>query len=100
MAVEMNVQADISLGAIINLAAIIFAAGCFYAMTKSLVKNVDEMKLELRKLNEVVTVQAVSTSRLDNLEERFNEMRKEVNGLRGIREGLMREAVDGEYPKR
>ena len=66
--------------------------------SKALKEKIDGMQKELQKLAEVVTMQAVQTSRLDNLTSQLTSVERRVEDLRrgnGYVRG--RAAVDGEY---
>lgn len=78
-----NFNWEISLGTLISLATVIFAAGGFYAFAKNLgnnmttltttfTKQVDDIKEDLKSLNKVIMDVAVQNKRIDNLEERNN----------------------------
>lgn len=71
---------EVNLGSLISIAMVIFAAGGFVAVTRSLgqnlkaltdsfTKQMDEVKDDLKLLNKVVMDQALSTQRQDNFEE-------------------------------
>lgn len=60
--------------------------------------EVNGMKVELAKLTDVITVQAVQTNRLDNLTAQITQIDRRVEDLRrgnGFVRG--RTALDGEY---
>lgn len=66
--------------------------------SEHLADEVGEMKIELKKLAEVVTVQAVQTSRLDNMSSWITSIERRVEDLRrgnGFVQG--RAGIDGEY---
>ena len=67
--------------------------------SKNLQLQVTDMNKELKKLAEVVTIQAVQTTRIDNLTALVTMLQRNVEDLRrgnGFVKG--RTAVDGEYP--
>jgi hypothetical protein len=73
------------------------------ASAKNLKEEVHEMKEELKKLADVITLQAVQTTRLDNLtstmmsiEKRVEDMRR-GNGYVQRRSATGKDAIDDEY---
>lgn len=100
---------EVNLGAAISIAMIIFAAGGFVTVTRSLGKNLTdlaasfkdqmrEVKDDLKLLNKVVTDQALSTQRQDNFEDatrqEFLRIRDDIKEMKHGR-GFVNEAVKG-----
>lgn len=97
-------SSDIIIGAIVQTA--VFLLGVYGmilkndASNKSLKLELSQMKEELKKLAEVVTMQAVQTTRIDNLRENLVMLQKTVEELRrgtGWIQGK-RTGIEGEYP--
>ena len=66
---------------------------------KALKTELIEMQLELKKLAEVITTQAVQTTRIDNLYTQVTMLQQTIEALRrgnGFIRG--RASTDGEYP--
>jgi septal ring factor EnvC (AmiA/AmiB activator) len=89
----------------IIMQTLLFLAGC-YAMvlrndwsTKSLKEQLEGMQAELKKLAEVITQQAVQTTRIDNLNSQIATLDREVSDLRRGNGWITRgrTTVDGEY---
>ncbi len=57
---------EISIGSIMTLATMVFAAGGFYFSTKNQGKEITEIKNTLIKMEGVVTTVAVQKERIDN----------------------------------
>lgn len=62
-------------------------------------KEIAELKTNVSELQKVITVQAVSTRMIENLQDELKELRGEVKDLRRGK-GFIQEAIDGEYPRR
>ncbi len=68
---------------------------------KTLRGEVKLIQLELRKLADVITTQAVQTTRIDNLNTQVSSLERRVEDLRrgqGYVQARGRLAIDGEYP--
>jgi hypothetical protein len=95
----------------IPLAGIVFQTVVFllggYAMvlrtnsaTITLKEEIHEMNTELAELKKVVVVQAVQTTRIDNIRDQLTMLQRNVEDLRRG-DGFVqsrRSGVDGEYP--
>lgn len=85
----------------------ILTIGAFYGIvvrnetnSRNLKEEVKDMKNELRELSKVITVQAVQSSRIDNMEKLVTMLQKTIEELRrgtGWVQG-QRPSIDGEYP--
>ena len=89
----------------IALQTLLFLAGC-YAMvlrndwsTKTLKEQLDGMQQELKKLAEVITTQAVQTTRIDNLNSQVTMMGRDLSDLRRGNGFIVRSrgGIDGEH---
>ena len=89
----------------IVLQTLLFLAGC-YAMvlrndwsTKALKEQLDGVQDELKKLAEVITMQAVQTTRIDNLNTQVTTMQRELSDLRRGNGFIVRgrSGIDGEH---
>ena len=85
---------------------LLFLAGC-YAMvlrndwsTRALKEQMEGMQAELKKLAEVITMQAVQTTRIDNLNSQMTTVQRELSDLRRGNGWILRGRgdVEGEYP--
>jgi len=68
---------------------------------KSLKSEVSGIQKELKKLSDVITEQAVQTTRIDNLNTQVSSIERRVEDLRrgnGYVQARGRSTVDGEYP--
>lgn len=67
--------------------------------TQALNEKMDKMELQLQKLADVITMQAVQTTRLDNMSSQLASVERRVEDLRrgnGFVRG--RGGIDGEHP--
>jgi hypothetical protein len=62
----MMIAWEISIGSILTLVTMVFAAGGFYFSTKNQGKEITEIKNTLIKMEGVVTTVAVQKERIDN----------------------------------
>jgi septal ring factor EnvC (AmiA/AmiB activator) len=90
----------------IGAQTLLFLAGC-YAMvlrndwsTRSLKEQMEGMQAELKKLAEVITQQAVQTTRIDNLNSQVATLEREVSDLRRGNGWIIRNrgGIEGEHP--
>ena len=86
---------EISIGSILTLATMIFAAGGFYFNTKGQAKEITEIKNTLIKMEGVVTTVAVQKERLDNQAAIATEDRKAMNERLGRLERMFDEMRHG-----
>jgi cell division protein FtsB len=100
----MTMETWVTIGGIVVQTTLFLLGG--YAMvlrndwsTKALKAELEAMQDQLKKLAEVITIQAVQTTRIDNLASQVTQMDRRVEDLRrgnGYITG--RTSVDGEYP--
>jgi outer membrane murein-binding lipoprotein Lpp len=100
----MNGTGEFLIG--IAVQTVLFLAGC-YAMilrndwsAKTLKEQLDGMQDELKKLAEVITTQAVQTTRIDNINSQVATLQRELSDLRRGNGWITRPrgGVEGEYP--
>jgi hypothetical protein len=90
----------------IAVQTLLFLAGCYGMVlrndwsTRSLKEQLEGMQAELKKLAEVITMQAVQTTRIDNLNSQMTTVQRELSDLRRGNGWILRSRgdVEGEYP--
>jgi hypothetical protein len=90
----------------IAVQTLLFLAGCYGMVlrndwsTRSLKDQLDGMQDELEKLAEVITTQAVQTTRIDNLNSQVTMLGRELSDLRRGNGWITRSrgGIDGEHP--
>jgi hypothetical protein len=91
----------------IAIQTLLFLAGG-YAMvlrndwsTRTMKEQLEGMQDELKKLSEVITIQAVQTTRIDNINGQVTTLQRELSDLRRGNGWIVRRpggGVEGEYP--
>lgn len=88
---------------IISVAAIIFAAGGFYAGVRGNKRDLHEIKEDLKMLNKAVSEIAVQNNRLDNQDAMIAALQKQqvIQDARVYElsrgRGFIKKEIDGEY---
>lgn len=91
---------------IIEIAAIIFAAGGFYAGVRGNKKDLQAIKDDLKMLNKAVAEIAVQNTRLDNQDsliaagQKAHAVLEERLWKLSQGQGFIQRSLDGEYPKK
>lgn len=90
----MNIDYTITIGNIVEIAAIVGGGFLFLLSLKNTVGNLKEdvvgMQDEIKKIGQVLIQMAVTTTRLDNHD-------REISDLKHGR-GFIRDAIEREYP--
>ena len=89
----------------IAVQTLLFLGGCYGMIlrndwsTKTLKEQLDGVQDELKKLAEVITTQAVQTTRIDNLNSQVTTMQRELSDLRRGNGFIVRgrSGIDGEH---
>ena len=90
----------------IAVQTLLFLAGCYGMVlrndwsTRTLKEQLDGMQDELKKLAEVITTQAVQTTRIDNINSQVTTVQREVSDLRRGNGWIVRgrSGIEGEHP--